>query len=1478
MNTRLWIMAVVLIAALNVSNASHDHGAKQKTLPNLDFRKTSANKVAPKVVASEVDALRSKVPSAKVSLDEVTGVPKRLQAGNGFLSGPSSATNSHKIVKDFVNDNSALFGHNATLLDGARIKTDHVAAHNGLRTLVWEQRVDDIPVLGGQFTAHITKKGELVDVSSGVVPDGNGAADKGVKNRQKLVSKPAVSAVKALALAAANLSGTVDEVNVNVASTPQGKELKQTLRAPGVRGDAYATLTWLPTSRDSMRLCWRVILSAKPQVGMYSMMVDAETGEVLVRTSLTSDATDATYNVYTSDSPTPFSPGLPTPSGFQPPEVPRSLVTLTALSTNASPAGWIPDNGTNTFGNNVHAHTDTNDDDIPDLPRPSSTNRVFDFPLDLTKAPNIYSKASVVQLFYLNNVIHDRLYDLGFTEAFGNFQTTNFNRGGAGNDAVQADAQDGGGFNNANMSTPPDGFPPRMQMYLFDGPTPDRDGSLDAEIVFHEYVHGLSGRLVGRDVGINALQTGGMGEGWSDFYALALLSEPQDDIGGNYAVGGYDTKNLFGLSDNYYYGIRRYPYSTNLLKNPLTYKDIDPDQASAHPGIPVSPLFGGSPADEVHNIGEVWCVALWEVRASLVAKWDWQIGNQLTLQLVTDGMKLGPVDPTILEARDAIILADRVSSGGENYSELWIAFAKRGMGLSATSPDSDTANGVVEAYDLPPDVTVDIPDGVLEVAITPQDSAAVLVGNAIPVFVRVTDGGPVRNATVTATIAGVGPLAFSNDGIAPDQVSSNGIYTATLLPAASPTTLVLTVIISAPGKDTSTNTVSYTVVSAAGNDNIAQAYKILAGGTNIVTTTVAATLEPSEPLHAGAPGVTGSLWWKYSSPSNVNLLIDTGGSLFDTVIAVYTNTTAAVTNLTPIIAADDIGARKQAFLYLNALAGRNYYITVAGHDPTSTGTLRLACVINGVPDTNAPVVTILTPLSGTALLTNRAVLTGNMLDPQPNATGIRDLSIRVTGVVDGTPSSHEIVIYPSVSEMGPTVTNWSSTIGLLRGHNTIEAIATDYAGNKSTPQVIQILSRSVLLDNDLFVDAIDLPGASGSVAGNTLLATMELGEPRHAGIDGGKSVWWKFTPTQDGILNLTTTNSGFDTLLAVYRGTSVSSAQTIVANDDAYAGSGFSVVDAPVRSGFTYRIAVDGYVGEVGAVSLSYAFTPATLVTVATAAGVGGAVAPGTSDYLSGTVVTLTAAPVAFSEFDSWQGSFSSLSNPLVVTATSDLSFTASFRPIAYTDGFESGTLGQLNWVSSGNAPWIIQTNTVRAGSFAARSGVIPHSGNSSLSLTTEFQAGYGGFDYKVSSEVGWDFLRFYLDGILLQQWSGEQGWANYQFPITAGSHTVEWRYVKDASNVSGQDAAFLDNIILPLSVAVNASAPAQLKIYRLENGTVYVDVQGQAHQRYITQAASQPGQWTSISTNSTPTGFFRIVDSSSPSTVRYYRAFVPAP
>jgi hypothetical protein len=1488
MKMRLTLFATLGLVGIHAWNASAVQQPEQPPLPNYDKRKlqTTVTAAASTVQEDAILSLQTRVPSARVVRHATMGTPRVLSAQRGFLTGvggrgkglnPASldsvpADDPHRIIKAFVNEHFALFAHDAGALNAARVKTDYVTPHNGLRTIIWQQVLDEVPVYGGLFVGHLTKNQELAAVSDRFVPD-LAAAGSALPDRSTLVAIPPMDAREAIRRAAESLGEAIANADIEASGDESnGAEKRRDYTSPRLRGPAHTQLVWLPENRSSLRLCWQVILTARSRPEMYLVLVDAETGEVLLRRCLTEYISPATYNVYTSDSPSPFSPGLATPGTFQPGVVPRQLVTLPALNTNASPAGWINDGDNQTLGNNVDAHLDRNDDDQPDLPRPQGNpNRTFNFPLDLGQAPTVYGNASVVNLFYWNNVCHDRLYEVGFTEAAGNFQRNNFGRGGAGNDPVSADGQDGGGVNNANFSTPPDGFPGRMQMYLFDGPSPDRDGSLDAEIMIHEYGHGVSNRLLGGGGGISELQPRGMGEGWSDFYALALLSESGDDPDGNYAAGGYVTYQLFGMDENYYFGIRRYPYSTDLSKNPLTLKDIDPTRASAHPGIPVSPLFGGSPADEVHNMGEVWCVTLWDARANLIEKLGHDAGNQTILQLVTDGMKLAPDNATYLEARDGIILADEVLTGGDNLAELWIAFAKRGMGFSASVPPADDTVGVNEAYDLPDYIDLGLPDGLLEVNITPGSSSALFGGTTNPIYVRVTDGPAVTNATINATSSLGGALVFRNDGVAPDLSANNAIYSAQLVTPNVTTNATLTLVITAPGKDPSTNVVVYAIIPLPTNDHFTNAAKIPAAGFALVTSNARATTEEDEPAHAGAASFAASLWWNYTPSSNSSVLVDTAGSLINTVVAVYTNNT--LDTLAEVASADDIGSRPQAFLHFNARTGTVYRIAVAGFDSRNKGTLRLAVTPGGVPDTNAPSVTVSSPLSGITVATNRLTLTGTAIDPDPNPSGLGQLRIRVNPGVIGTGNGAGDGGGGSSSSF--VSTNWTRTVGLQEGLNIIEVTVTDVAGNRSAAVILQATYRPLDPLNDIFANAISLGTSNGVSSVNTARATKEFGEPDHASNPGGKSAWWTFRAPADGRLQLTTTNSTFDTLLAVYTGSSVSQLTSVIANDDAYEGAtnGFSSLSLAVRSNQLYRIVVDGYNGASGVVFLTYDFTAATVYRLTVNATAGGAVSPPSANALAGSSVSVVATPNPGFTFKLWDGDVASSANPLSVVVSSNMNVTARFEAINYTDGFESGNLSAQNWTTAGNAPWIVQTNQVALGTFAARSGVIGNSQTSSLLLTGDYPAGIGSFALRVSSEPGWDYLKFFMDGTLVQQWSGDIGWSSFSFPVTAGAHTFEWRYEKDANGTFGLDAAFIDNLLLPVASPV---APT-FRLFDVGLGTFKVEVTGPPNQLFYIQASTNLTSWQTISTNQwtgTPVTF---TDSAAPGyTWRYYRVFGP--
>jgi len=181
----------------------------------------------------------------------------------------------------------------------------------------------------------------------------------------------------------------------------------------------------------------------------------------------------------------------------------------------------------------------------------------------------------------------------------------------------------------------------------------------------------------------------------------------------------------------------------------------------------------------------------------------------------------------------------------------------------------------------------------------------------------------------------------------------------------------------------------------------------------------------------------------------------------------------------------------------------------------------------------------------------------------------------------------------------------------------------------------------------------------------------------------------------------------------------------------------------------------------------------------------------------------------------------------------------------------------------------------VDQGQYAARSGVITNSQTSSLILSTNFTAGTGSFDYKVSSEQNWDSLNFYVDGVLLQQWSGEIGWANYAFPLAAGAHTLEWSYVKDPTISSGLDAAFLDDVDLPLG-SPGGPTPPQLQL-QSGGGGFLMTITGQANQQYVIQTSTNLVNWQDFSTNSAAGGVIQItLPANTTNRAQFYRAYAP--
>ena len=246
-------------------------------------------------------------------------------------------------------------------------------------------------------------------------------------------------------------------------------------------------------AEKNVLLAWDVSIDMKGENHWWNIRVDALTGKFIDENDYTVECVfenNANSNLNDNDEsdshfaienipPPPVT--IPSYNVFAfPLEAPSfgSRVLLTNPgSLSASPYGWLDVDGipgeeyTITRGNNVYAYEDANNDNLPGYSPNGGASLNFNFPYTPYATPITNQDASLTNLFYDNNAIHDYLYPFGFTELAGNFQQNNYANGGQGSDYVLAEGFDGSGTNNANFSTPPDGASGRMQMYLFTGTT-----------------------------------------------------------------------------------------------------------------------------------------------------------------------------------------------------------------------------------------------------------------------------------------------------------------------------------------------------------------------------------------------------------------------------------------------------------------------------------------------------------------------------------------------------------------------------------------------------------------------------------------------------------------------------------------------------------------------------------------------------------------------------------------------------------------------------------------------------------------------------------------------------------------------------------------------------------------------------------------------------------------------------------------------
>ena len=686
----------------------------------------------------------------------------------GFLTEPSNA-GPLEIATEYLKGNATKLGLTEKDFDNIKITDLYTDSDSGITHIYLRELYNGIEVSNANLAININSQGSVINVGGGFVPGLNSASitlslagtstTMPTQFETTLITKktaptPQLTASNALQFVATEL-GLVNAVDANPTSlhlVAASSNANITTESPNIGGNFCeittlqdgdysldpipAELCYVPLEDGNLVLTWNYVLRTPDGQHWYDVSADASTGDIV---EINDWVDHASYNVFARpvEAPTDGS---------------RTILT-DPNDTTASPYGWHDTNGaagaeyTDTRGNNVFAQEDVDANNSGGFRPSGGASLSFDFPLDLTQAPSVYQSAAITNLFYWNNLLHDIHYRYGFTEVAGNFQQMNYTGQGLGNDPVQADAQDGSGTNNANFATPPDGQAPRMQMFKFTYTTPNRDGDIDNQIIVHEYGHGVSNRLVGGPSNVSALsavQSGGMGEGWSDWWGLMFTQKTNDAKTAKYPVGTY----VLGQTPTGA-GIRRYPYSFDMAYDPLTYGNI-------------------RVSSEVHNAGEIWCSALWDMNWLLIDKYGFNpditngytpgsAGNILALKLVMDSLKLMPVNPSFLKGRDAMLLADMNLTGGANQMAIWTAFARRGMGYSAYDGGSGNSTNVTEAFDLPP--------------VSPHGTVAFSshsneIGKPVTITVRDSDlsGSPTCPVTIVSSAGDIETVSLAAQG------------------------------------------------------------------------------------------------------------------------------------------------------------------------------------------------------------------------------------------------------------------------------------------------------------------------------------------------------------------------------------------------------------------------------------------------------------------------------------------------------------------------------------------------------------------------------------------------------------------------------------------------------------------------------------------------------------------------------------------
>ncbi|HYP49010.1 MAG TPA: M36 family metallopeptidase, partial [Thermoleophilaceae bacterium] len=536
-------------------------------------------------------------------------------------------------------------------------------------------------------------------------------------------------------------------------------------RETSFEGGQRASLVMLAAG-GAARTAWSVLARGGSE-GVFSALVDARSGELIMRRNLVRHASGLAVDHY---------PGAP--RGGSPRQ--RTLSTT-------GPDPWLTAPFDRLRGDNSWVYSDEKDDrytslDATPLPRPSDEIRPktgqgtaaasFDYPqMRISPTPEFTTKMlcpahpvfgcswdnwdtqrrayswrfnraqAATQAFYFVNRFHDhleRVPEISFNDAAGNFEESS---AGADSDPVHVQVVDGAdtdpsapGFpdaahtNNASMVTLPDGVSPILELNLFSN-LPTRSGSVrdvnsadDAAIVYHEYTHGLSDRLVCCDPdGLSTLsgqQGNALAEAWSDWYALDLLEQEgmiEDGPGADLRFGVYTGAKL-----------RTQPL--DCAPSPVAAEC--PGAGSAGAGGYTYGDFGRIVGTDPHADGEIFAGALWDLRSILIGKHGRATGIARARAVITGAMVLlAGTSPDFLDVRDAIRQA-AVNEGFTDAAAIASVFATRGMGDNAassgatdTTPTESFANSLAVTPDTDGDGHGNATDNCLTVRNLDQSNA-----------------------------------------------------------------------------------------------------------------------------------------------------------------------------------------------------------------------------------------------------------------------------------------------------------------------------------------------------------------------------------------------------------------------------------------------------------------------------------------------------------------------------------------------------------------------------------------------------------------------------------------------------------------------------------------------------------------------------------------------------------------------------------